>query len=100
MLIKGAGATENKVLHRQILFGNGWEARQQLEKTGTFILPIQAVYSSNVDAGGVLPISYTGKYLSIEWQAVVREEIPWEKHPTDFVPIIVVTAEKYLQNGK
>jgi hypothetical protein len=99
MLVKGAGTPENKVIHRQILFGNGWEARQKLEKTGTFTLPIQAVYSSNVDAGGVLPISYTGKYLTIEWQAVVREEIPWEKHPTDFVPIIVVPAEKYLQGG-
>jgi hypothetical protein len=100
MLAKGAGATENKVIHRQILFGNGWEARQTLEKTGSFILPLQAVYSSNVDAGGILPISYTGKYLSIEWQVVIREEIPWEKHPTDFVTIIVTPAEKNNQGGK
>jgi hypothetical protein len=100
MLIKGAGATENKVIHRQLLFGNGWEARQKLEKSGVFILPLQAVYSSNVDISGILPISYTGKYLSIEWQLLVREEIPWEKHPSDFVPIIVVPAEKIAQGGK
>ncbi len=100
MFIKGAGTTETKVIHRQVLFSNGWEARQKLEKTGTFILPLQAVYSSNVDANGILPVSYNGKYLSIEWQLVIREEIPWEKHPTDYVPIIVVTAEKFVQGGK